>query len=619
MLGFPHNFRGLRKMKDIEQVVIRFSGDSGDGMQLTGTQFSNTSAQMGNDLATFPDFPAEIRAPQGTVAGVSGFQVHFGSISINTPGDEPDVLIAMNPAALKANISDLRLGGTLIVNEDAFTDLGFKKAGYEADPLPELSDYKIIKAKITGQTKEALKEIDLDGKGKARCKNFYALGMTYFMYSRELGPTIEWIKEKFEGKQLLIDANTTALKAGYHFADTIHASGESYAVSAASIEKGTYRQISGNTALAWGFIYAAENAGLDLFLGSYPITPASDILHELSKHKNFGVKTFQAEDEIAAICSSIGASYAGAISLTTSSGPGIALKSEALNLAIMLEIPLVVVDVQRGGPSTGLPTKTEQSDLNMAMYGRNGDSPAIVLAAKSPSDCFNMAFEAARLSLEHMTPVILLTDGYIANGSTPWKIPNLDKEFPKIQTQFVTPADLEGGYLPYKRNDEKLSRKWATPGMEGFMHRLGGLEKEKDTGNVSYDPNNHEYMVGVREEKVAKVANFIPEQLVEGDAKSETIVLSWGGTYGSVHQAVKNLNEAGKSIAHAHIQYLNPLPKNLETELKKYKNIIVCELNRGQLKEYLDGKFSLNMDGYNKVQGKPFMVRELVQVLESKL
>jgi 2-oxoglutarate ferredoxin oxidoreductase subunit alpha len=607
-------------MKDIDQVVIRFSGDSGDGMQLTGTQFSNTSAQMGNDLATFPDFPAEIRAPQGTVAGVSGFQVHFGSIDIHTPGDEPDVLIAMNPAALKANVDDLRLGGTLIVNEDAFTELGFKKAGYVEDPIPSLSDYKIIKAKITTQTKEALKDVELDGKGKARCKNFYALGLTYFMYNRDLQPTIEWIKEKFASSEVLQEANTLALKAGYHFGDTIHATGESYTVSAsANIEKGTYRQISGNMALAWGFIYAAENAGLDLFLGSYPITPASDILHELSKHKNFGVKTFQAEDEIAAICSSIGASYAGAISLTTSSGPGIALKSEALNLAIMLEIPLVVVDVQRGGPSTGLPTKTEQSDLNMAMFGRNGDSPVIVLAAKSPSDCFNMAFEACRLSLEHMTPVILLTDGYIANGSTPWKIPDLDKEFPKIQTQFVSKDDLEGVYRPYKRNDHKLSRKWAVPGMEGFMHRLGGLEKEDETGNVSYDGHNHELMVGIREEKVAKVANFIPEQVVEGKTDSETLVISWGGTYGSVHQAVNNINESGKSIAHVHIQYINPLPKNVESILKTYKKIIVCELNRGQLRDYLNSKFSLGIEGYNKVQGKPFMVRELVQVLETKL
>lgn len=602
-------------MKEVEQIVIRFSGDSGDGMQLTGTQFSNTSAQMGNDLATFPDFPAEIRAPQGTVAGVSGFQVHFGSVAINTPGDEPDVLVAMNPAALKANIDDLKRDGILIINEDAFTDMNFKKAGYESSPLDDLSDYKIIKAKITSQTKEALKEVDIDSKAKARSKNFYALGMTYFMFSRDLAPTLEWIKEKFHFDEALVEANTMALKAGYNYADTINATGDAYKVAAATIEKGIYRQISGNTALAWGFIYAAQNAGLDLFLGSYPITPASDILHELSKHKNFSVKTFQAEDEIAAICSSIGASFAGALALTTSSGPGIALKSEALNLAMMLELPLVVVDVQRGGPSTGLPTKTEQSDLNMAMYGRNGESPLIVLAAKSPSDCFNMAFEASRLSLEHMTPAILLTDGYIANGSTPWKIPDLEKDFPKIETRFVTEEDKEN-FLPYKRDAQKLARKWAIPGMEGFTHRVGGLEKQEDTGNVSYDPANHENMVNIRQEKVEKIQEFIPLQEVEGDESAKTLVVSWGGTYGAVHQTVKELNSQNKKCAHIHIQYLNPMPKNMESILKRYENVVVCELNKGQLRSLLNSKYSIDAKGYNKVQGKPFMVRELTQMLD---
>lgn len=607
-------------MKEINKVVIRFSGDSGDGMQLTGTQFSSTSAQMGNDLATFPDFPAEIRAPQGTVAGVSGFQVHFGSVEINTPGDEPDVLVAMNPAALKANISDLRRDGIVIINEDSFTSLGLKKAGYTSDPLESLSDYKVIKAKITSQTKEALDELDIDTKSKARCKNFYALGMTYFMFSREMEPTLDWIKEKFSKSKVLQDANSLALKAGYNFADTINASGDAYKIEASTeIAKGTYRQISGNTALSWGFLYAAQNSGLDLFLGSYPITPASDILHELSKHKNFNVKTFQAEDEIAAICSAIGASYAGALSLTTSSGPGIALKSEALNLAIMLEVPLVVVDVQRGGPSTGLPTKTEQSDLNMAMFGRNGDSPLIVLAAKSPSDCFNMAFEAARLSIEHMTPVILLSDGYIANGSTPWKIPNVDKDFPKIIPSFVSKSDLEDGYKPYKRNVEKLSRKWATPGMEGFMHRLGGLEKENETGNVSYDPDNHELMVGIRSKKVEKVADFIPTQVIEGNKDADLLVVSWGGTYGSVLEAVSSLNKEGTKCAHIHLQYINPLPKNVEEILKSYKSVIVCELNQGQMRHFLNSKFSLNAKGYNKIQGKPFKVRELKQMISSNI
>ncbi|MEE2671924.1 MAG: 2-oxoacid:acceptor oxidoreductase subunit alpha [Bdellovibrionota bacterium] len=600
-------------MKDLDQVVIRFSGDSGDGMQLTGTQFSNTSAQMGNDLATFPDFPAEIRAPQGTVAGVSGFQIHFGAVEISTPGDEPDVLVAMNPAALKANITDVKKGGTIIINEDAFNDLGYKKAGYAEEPITKLEkEYRVINAKITSQTKEALAEVELDSKSKARCKNFYALGMTYFMFSRDLKPTLEWIQIKFGHNKILSEANAMALKAGYHFADTIEASGESYKINPATIEKGIYRQISGNTALAWGFMYAAENSGLDLFLGSYPITPASDILHELAAHKNFNIKTFQAEDEIAAMSSAVGAAYAGALALTTSSGPGIALKSEALNLAMMLELPLVVVDVQRGGPSTGLPTKTEQSDLNMALYGRNGESPIIVLAAKSPSDCFKMAFEASRLAIEHMTPVMLLTDGYIANGSTPWRLPDLDKDFPQIK---VNKAEPQENFLPYKRNPENLVRQWAIPGTENLMHRVGGLEKENDTGNVSYDPANHELMVTLREEKINKVALNIPDQKVTGNPNAKRCLVSWGGTYGSVSKAVENLNKDGIEMAHIHIKYLNPLPKNLESLLRGFEEITVCELNRGQLAGYLNSKFSLNVKKYNKVQGKPFKEREIYQLM----
>lgn len=600
-------------MKDLDQVVIRFSGDSGDGMQLTGTQFSNTSAQMGNDLATFPDFPAEIRAPQGTVAGVSGFQIHFGAVEISTPGDEPDVLVAMNPAALKANIADVKKGGTIIINEDAFNDLGYKKAGYAEEPITKLEkEYRVINAKITSQTKEALAEVELDSKSKARCKNFYALGMTYFMFSRDLKPTLEWIQIKFGHNKILSEANAMALKAGYHFADTIEASGESYKINPATIEKGTYRQISGNTALAWGFMYAAENSGLDLFLGSYPITPASDILHELAAHKNFNIKTFQAEDEIAAMSSAVGAAYAGALALTTSSGPGIALKSEALNLAMMLELPLVVVDVQRGGPSTGLPTKTEQSDLNMALYGRNGESPIIVLAAKSPSDCFKMAFEASRLAIEHMTPVMLLTDGYIANGSTPWRLPDLDKDFPQIK---VNKAEPQEDFLPYKRNPENLVRQWAIPGTEKLMHRVGGLEKENETGNVSYDPANHELMVTLREEKINKVALNIPDQKVTGNPNAKRCLVSWGGTYGSVSKAVENLNKDGIEMAHIHIKYLNPLPKNLESLLRSFEEITVCELNRGQLAGYLNSKFSLNVKKYNKVQGKPFKEREIYQLM----
>ena len=603
-----------------ESIVIRFSGDSGDGMQLTGTQFSSTSALMGNDISTFPDFPAEIRAPQGTIAGISGFQVNFGSTEINTPGDEPDVLVAMNPAALKANLKDLRKGITVIINTDAFTALNLDKAGYSEDPLDDgtLNDFNVIKCPITTQTKKALEDIELDIKSKERCKNFYALGITYYLFSRDLTPTLNWIEDKFYGKMNLIEANSLALKAGFNYADTIEAIHAKVEIKPASIEKGTYRQINGNTATAWGFIYASENADTNLFLGSYPITPASDVLHELSKHKDLGVITFQAEDEIAAICSAIGASFGGNLGITTSSGPGIALKGEALGLAIVYELPLVVVDIQRGGPSTGLPTKTEQSDLNLAMYGRNGESPAIVLAAKTPSDCFHMAYMAAKLSMEHMTPVILLTDGYLANGSEPWLIPDIEK-FPKINPPRVKSEDYaEEKFLAYKR-DEKLVRKWAHPGMENLTHRIGGLEKQVDTGNVSYDPANHQEMVRLRAEKVAKVADFIPEQSLEGDKDGDVLIVSWGGTYGATHQAVHKLRAQGKKVGLMHMQYLNPMPKNTESILKSYKKIIVCELNCGQLKNLLNSTYNVGAIAYNKVQGQPFKIRELVQMVEKEL
>jgi len=608
--------------QEVENIVIRFSGDSGDGMQLTGGQFSATSALMGNDISTFPDFPAEIRAPQGTVAGISGFQINFGATEINTPGDQPDILVAMNPAALKANIEDLKRGGVIIANEDAFTSANFKKAGLEDNPLEwkKLESYEVIKVPITSQTKEALSELDLDTKSKTRCKNFYALGMTYFMYHRELEPTIRWIEHKFKGKQTLIDANITALKAGYNFADTIELTGHRYRVKPATIEKGTYRQINGNTATAWGFIWAAENAGLNLFLGSYPITPASDVLHELSKHKNHGVMTFQAEDEIAAVCSSIGASFGGALGITTSSGPGIALKSEAINLAVMLELPLVIVDIQRGGPSTGLPTKTEQSDLNMAMYGRNGESPMVVLAAKSPSDCFTMAFEAARLTLEHMTPVMLLTDGFIANGSEPWKIPDVREEFATIKTKLVTADDYKDKeFFPYDRDPETLVRNWAIPGTPELMHRVGGLEKEDRTGNVSYDPANHELMVHTRQAKVDKIADHIPPQEVLGDTQGDLLVVSWGGTYGATYQAVNQARANGAKVSLMHMRYLNPMPRNVSDILSGFKKIVVAELNNGQLKGLLNSRFNCNAKGYNKVQGKPFMIRELTQMIEKEL
>jgi 2-oxoglutarate ferredoxin oxidoreductase subunit alpha len=608
-------------MQELDHVVIRFSGDSGDGMQLTGTQFSNTSALMGNDISTFPDFPAEIRAPQGTVAGVSGFQVNIGATEINTPGDEPDVLIAMNPAALMANIDSLKKGGTIIANTDTFEKRNFEKCGYTSDPLEsdELSSFNIIKAPITSQTIEALKDQELDNKSKGRCKNFYALGMTYFIFTRDLAPTIEWIEKKFAKKPELAQANITALKAGFNFAMTLEAQISTYKVPKATIEKGTYRTISGNTGTAWGLIQASQASKRDLFLGSYPITPASDILHELSKHKNFGIKTFQAEDEIAAIAAAIGSSFAGSLALTTSSGPGIALKGEAIGLAVMYELPLVVVNVQRGGPSTGLPTKTEQSDLNQAMYGRNGESPMIVVAASRPNDCFHMAYEAARLSLEHMTPVMLLTDGYIANGAEPWKLPSIEKDYSKIDTRIITEPNDGDKFLAYKRDEEKLARSWALPGTKGLEHRLGGLEKQEETGNVSYVPDNHERMCEIRAQKVERVANFIPAQELEGEESGDLLVISWGGTYGATHMAVQEMRAKGQKVSLMHLRYINPMPKNVGDIIKNFKNIVVAELNQGQLKNIINAKFSCNALGYNKVQGLPFKISELTGYFDKLL
>ena len=608
-------------MQELDSVVIRFSGDSGDGMQLTGTQFSNTSALMGNDIATFPDFPAEIRAPQGTVAGVSGFQVHIGASEINTPGDDPQVLVAMNPAAMKANLHLVKKGGTLILNMDAFTENNIKKAGYDGDPfeIENVSDYLVIKANITSQTTEALKDFELDNKSKARCKNFYALGMTYFMFNRDLEPTLKWIQEKFGKKQILVDANTAALKAGRNFAETLEAIPNTFVVPKAKIEKGTYRTINGNTGTAWGFIQAAEASGLKLFLGSYPITPATDILHELSKHKNFGVKTFQAEDEIAGICSSIGAAFGGALAITTSSGPGIALKGEAMGLAMMYELPLVIVNVQRGGPSTGLPTKTEQSDLMQAMYGRNGESPMIVVAASRPNDCFEMAFEASRLALEHMTPVVLLTDGYIANGAEPWRIPDLSKSFNQINPKTISRELPEGEVFEAYKRDENLVRPWAIPGQKGYEHRLGGLEKAVNTGNVSYDPNNHETMCHIREDKVQKAKHNIPKQVLEGDDSGDLLVISWGGTYGATHMAVKEMIDNGYKVSLMHLKYINPLPANVEEILGKFKKIIVPELNLGQMQKIINSRFNCNAVGYHKVQGLPFKISELVEAFKKEL
>lgn len=607
-------------MKELESVVVRFSGDSGDGMQLTGTQFSNTSASLGHDLATFPDYPSEIRAPQGTVAGVSGFQVHFGATEIVTPGDEPDVLVAMNPAALKANIASLKSGGSIIVNADAFDATGLEKAGYTSDPfeLPEVKKHKIIKVNITTNTVEALAQIDLDQKSKVRCKNLYALGMTYFMFGYPVDLSVKWINEKFAGKDALRDANITALRAGYNYAETTEQIISTYKVSPAKIAPGRYRQIDGNTATAWGFIQASEVSGRKLFLGSYPITPATDILQELSKHKNFEVRTFQAEDEIAGICTSIGASFTGALAITTTSGPGLALKGEAIGLAVMLELPLVIVNVQRGGPSTGLPTKTEQSDLWQALAGRNGEAPVVVLAASRPGDCFEMSFEASRIALEHMTPVILLTDGYIANGAEPWKIPDLSKQYNKIKTHIIDASTKPEKYLPYKRNDE-LVRPWAIPGMAGFEHRIGGLEKAHETGMVSYDADNHQLMSELRRDKVEKVADSIPDQEVDGDITGDLLVISWGGTYGAVHSAVREVQKDGKKVTHMHVRYINPMPKNLGALLRGFKRILVPELNLGQMKDLLNMRYQCGAIGYNKVKGLPFKVSELVTEINRNL
>ncbi len=595
-----------------ESVVIRFSGDSGDGMQLTGTQFSDTSALFGNDVATFPDYPAEIRAPQGTVGGVSGFQIRFGHSEINTPGDYADVLVAMNPAALKANFKWIKRSGTIIVNEDSFTERNLEKAGYDFDPLQDdrLSDYNLIKAKITTLTRECLKDSGLDAKSILRSKNMFALGMVYWMFDRSMEYTQEFLRKKFKKNQQIVEANIKVLHAGYNFASTIEALAYNYSVAPAKIKKGTYRNITGNRATAWGLIAAAEKANLPLFCGSYPITPATDILQELAARKDLGVKTFQAEDEIAGICTAIGASFAGNFAVTTTSGPGLALKTEATGLAVMTELPLVIVNVQRGGPSTGLPTKTEQSDLMQAIHGRNGESPLPVIAASTPSNCFDYAFEAGRIALEHMTPVILLTDGFLANGAEPWRIPKMS-DFPTIKVPFAKEGEK---YHPYERDEEYLVRKWAVPGTKGLEHRIGGLEKMNITGTVSYIPENHQVMSDIREERVKRIADTIPDLKVKGEDTADLLVVGWGGTYGNLVTAVRELQKEKKSIALAHFNYIVPLPKNTEKVLSSYKKVVICELNNGQLVEYLRGKFQhIKFEQYNKLQGLPFTLVELKQ------
>ena len=603
-----------------EEVVVRFSGDSGDGMQLTGTLFSDTSAFIGNDLSTFPDYPSEIRAPQGTIGGVSGFQVHFGQTSIKTPGDYADILVAMNPAALRATSKWVKEGGTIIIDEDSLDERGLKKAGFKTDdPIAEdkLDRFNIIMAPISSLTKEALKDKGLDPKSILRSKNMFALGMVYWIFDRPLNYTEDFFEKKFKNKPLVIDANKTVLRAGYNYAETMEHMAPSYKVSPAKIEKGTYRNISGNIATAWGFIAAAEKAGLELFCGSYPITPATEILQELSERKDIGVKTFQAEDEIAGICTSIGASFAGDLAVTTTSGPGLALKGEAIGLAVMTELPLVIVNVQRGGPSTGLPTKPEQSDLMQALYGRNGESPVVVIAASSPSNCFHYAFEAAKIAVEHMTPVILLTDGFIANGSEPWRIPKM-AEYPDIKAPIVKEGVKD--WQPYARDAERLARTWAIPGTKGLEHRIGGLEKDELKGSVSHDPVNHQKMVNLREEKVQRVDRVIPTLKVEGEESAKLLVVGWGGTYGHLATAVKQMQDKGHSISLAHFNYIKPLPTNVREVFGKYDKIVVCENNMGQFADYL----RMTTPGfeylqYNKVQGLPFTTIELENHFEKLL
>ncbi len=599
----------------LEAVVIRFVGDSGDGMQLTGTQFSDTSAMFGNDIATFPNYPSEIRAPQGSLYGVSGFQVHIGSVEVSTPGDSVDLLVTMNPAALKTNLYALKPGHTIIVDTDSFTKKNLEKAEYTTNPLEDgsLDNYRVIQVDMTSLTKEALKDVEgLDNKTISRSKNMFSLGMIYWMYNRSTDHTIDFFNKKFKTKPNLIEANTKVLNAGYYFAETLELIPNSYTISPAKMPSGTYRIIMGNTATAWGFLAAAEKSGMELFLGSYPITPATDILHELVKHKHFGVKAFQAEDEIAGITSAIGAAFAGDLAITTTSGPGLALKGEAIGLAIMTELPLVIVNVQRGGPSTGLPTKTEQSDLLQAMYGRNGESPIIVLAASTPANCFNFAYEAARIALEHMTPVILLTDGYIANGSAPWKIKTV-AEMPEIKNNKIT--EVKENWHPYDRNEKTLARNWPIPGTPGLEHRIGGLEKDQKTGNISYEPLNHEKMTEIRAEKIERVKFNIPDLETEFASSGDLLVIGWGGTYGSLHSAVKQINEEGyKNIGFAHFNYINPMPKNTAEILSKFKKIVVCELNSGQFASLLKIKFdTFEFLQFNKVQGLPFANNDLIQ------
>jgi 2-oxoglutarate/2-oxoacid ferredoxin oxidoreductase subunit alpha len=603
--------------KQVRGAVVRFAGDSGDGMQVTGDQFTASAALAGNDLATFPDFPAEIRAPAGTTYGVSGFQIHFAADDVFTPGDAADVLVVMNPAALKTNLKGLERGGLLIANSGSFNTANLKKAGYETNPLEDgsLDGYELLSVDITKNTQASVKESGISNKEANRCKNFWTLGLMFWIYDRSMEPTIEWLNKKFAKKPEIALANILALKAGHAFGETAEIAHYRAVVPRHPAEKGLYRNIGGNTATAWGLVAATKLTGVPMVMGAYPITPASDVLHELSRHKSFGVHTIQAEDEIAAVCAAIGASYAGNLGVTATSGPGIALKGEAIGLAVATELPLVILDIQRGGPSTGLPTKTEQADLFQAMYGRNGEAPVAVIAAQSPGDCFYMAIEAVRLATKYMSPVMLLTDGYLANGTEPWKIP-LASELPKIEVHFRTDPE---GFHPFLR-DENLARPWAVPGTPGLRHRIGGLEKDFNSGHISYDPLNHEKMSHVRRDKILKMADDIPlQQIEEGADSGKLLVVGWGSTYGAIREAVRQARAEGHDVSHAHLRYLNPLPKNLGEVLNRFDRILVPELNLGQLARLLKAEFLLPVRSYTKIQGQPFLVSEMKKRILSEL
>ena len=606
-----------KAVEQLEQVTIRFAGDSGDGMQLTGAQFTSETATLGNDLSTLPDFPAEIRAPAGSLPGVSGFQIHFADHDILTPGDQPDVLVAMNPAALKTNLGDLRERGTLVVNRDAFSDRNLQKAGYTANPLEDgtLDDYKVHAVPLSTMTVEALKEVEgITPREAERSKNFFALGLMSWLYGRPIEITLDFIATKFASRPELVDGNTRAFKAGYNYGETSEDFIVSYEVQPAKMAPGVYRNITGNQALSFGLVAASVRSGLDLFLGAYPITPASGILEELARYKHFGIRTFQAEDEIAAVGAALGASFGGALGVTTSAGPGIVLKSETVGLAVALELPLVIVDVQRAGPSTGMPTKPEQADLLMVMFGRNSESPVPVLAASRPGDCFDVALEACRIALTYRTPVYLLSDAYLANGSEPWLIPEVES-LPSLEIEFTTKPNSEGRFLPYVRDPETLARQWALPGTPGLEHRIGGLEKEDVTGNISYDPDNHDAMTRLRAQKVAGIAAGIPELEVDDPDGASLLVLGWGGTYGPIAAGVRRVRADGGNVAHAHVRYLNPMPRNTGEVLRRYDRVLIPEMNLGQLLKLVRAEFLVDAVGYNRVRGVPFRASELAEAI----